>query len=282
MNAETFSGLWYINDPFAVRMEGIILPRLAAGFDPFPTYLRQSASISENDKNGDWSYVRSFLATCLKAGGGDVAVIPVVGTMSRFGMCGPGNEFIAAVLDEAAMERAVKAVVMKGTTQGGTVDSTEMLADVVANFPKPIVGFVAGEVASAGVFFMSQCHKIVMENSVSAGFGSIGVLAIHVDQRAAMEKQGLVATICRATDSVDKMTINGIEPLTAELKQEIQVSLDGAMKSFKGYVRRGRAGSLKSDEVFTGKMYNTTKSIQLGLVDRAGSLADAIKLARQL
>lgn len=280
MNAETLSGLWYIHEPFANRMGDIIIPRLAAGVEPFPAYLRPNAGIDVYDKDGDWSYIRASLAQYLKAGGGEVAVIPIVGTMSRFGMCGMGNEFIAAVLQEAAFEPKCKAVVLKATSPGGTVDSTEMLADAVRNFPKKIVAFVAGQAASACLFVISQADVIVIENSISAEMGSIGVLAIHVDQSEALEKQGLKVTIFRASDSVDKMTINPVEPLKEAVIQEIQTSLDKSQNRFKGYIRIGRAGKLKSEEVFTGKMYDNPDSIRLGLADVSGSLQDAIKIAK--
>ena len=121
-----------------------------------------------------------------------------------------------------------------------------------------------------------------MENSQAAEFGSIGVLMVHVDQSEALSKAGLNVRIFRAGESIDKATINGIEPLTPELEAEIQTSLDEAMSLFKGYVKRGRAGKLTSEDVFSGKMYNKKDAISYGLVDSAGSLADAIKLARRL
>ena len=89
-------------------------------------------------------------------------------------------------------------------------------------------------------------------------------------------------TIFRATGSEDKALINGIEPLTDELKAEIQTDLNACRKVFLGYVKRGRAGKLKSDEVFTGKMYKKNDAIKLGLVDKVGTLSDALKRARKL
>lgn len=266
-------------------MEGIILPRLAAGFDPIPKHFmagQRPAPISVRDENGEFSNARFYLREYLRAGGGDVAVVPIEGTMSRFGFCGMGNELTIDVLAAAAAEPVVKAVVLKGHTPGGTLDSTEILANAIRNFPKPIVGYVNGMVASAGVFALSQCDEIVMENSISASFGSIGVLMVYIDQAGALEKAGMKVTIFRASDSVDKARVNGVEPLSEELLTEIQTDLDEAMATFKGYVRRGRAGKLQSDEVFSGKMYNKTKALALGLVDRAGALADAIKLARKM
>lgn len=282
MNAETFSGLWYINEPFARRMESIMIPRLVAGLDPIPAQFKPNSTINIFDEDGDFNPVKYRLGQYLKAGGGDVAVLPLTGSMSRFGLCGEGNEFLSQVLEQAAVEKSVKAIVIKGHTPGGTVDSVEMLADTIKNFPKPIVGYVAGMVASAGVFAMSQCDSIVMEDAVMSEIGSIGVLQVYVNQQAALEKAGIDVRIFRAGDSVDKARVNGIEPLTDELLAEIQADLDACMKTFKGYVRRGRAGKLTGDEIFTGRMYKKKEALNFGLVDRLGSLQDAIKVAKKL
>lgn len=282
LNAETFSGLWYISEPFAQRMEGIILPRLIAGIDPIPAHFRPNAAIPIFDQDGEFDYIAFSLNQYLKIGGGDVAVIPLTGTMSRAGMCGMGNEFIVDLLKRAAVEKSVKAVVIKGTTPGGTVDSVEMLADAIRNFPKPIVGYVAGMVASAGVFAFSQTKHIVMENSESAEFGSIGVIMVYVNQKAALEKAGLDVTIFRATGSVDKARINAVESLTPDLEKQIQTDLDSSLNVFKGYVRRGRAGKLNSDDVFTGQMYKKKPAKEYGLVDSFGTVDDAIRIARKM
>jgi ClpP class serine protease len=280
VNAETFSGLWLIDKPFARRMEGIILPRLVQGFEAIPSHFKPAASISPRDANGEFSVTRAYLREYLKAGGGDVAVIPMKGTMSRDGFCGMGNQFIIDILAEAASEPKVKGVVIDGNTPGGTVDSIEILADAIKWFPKPIVGYVNGSVASAGVLAMSQTDRIIMEKSSAAAFGSIGVLMIHIDQSEALNKAGLTVRIFRAGESIDKAIINGIEPLTAELEAEIQAGLDEAMMMFKGYIKRGRAGKLTSEDVFSGKMYNGKNSMNYGIVDQLGTLADAIRYAR--
>jgi protease-4 len=156
------------------------------------------------------------------------------------------------------------------------------LADTIRTFPKRKVGYVNGSVYSAGVLAISQCDEIIMENSVSAGFGSIGVLYVHMDQSGALEKAGVKPKIIRATKSVNKARVNGFEPLTEELEARIQAEADEAMVMFEGYVRRGRVGKLKSDDVFSGDEFNKKESVAYGLVDRTGSLGDAIKAARKL
>lgn len=282
MLSQTFTGLWYINEAFALRMHDMILPRLRAGKDPLPTsYLRQQRPDAAEPLGYQIDYDLRDLRDYLKAGGGEVAVIPISGAMSRDGMCGYGNEYTARILEKADAYDTVKAVVLKINTPGGTVDSTEMLADTVKNFSKPIVAWTP-YCASAGVFVASQADEIILEPSVTAEIGSIGVLMVYTDYSKYLEKEGMDVQIFRAEGSEDKALINGIEPLTDELKAEIQADLNACRKAFLGYVKRGRAGRLKSNEVFSGKMYKKEQAIQLGLADKIGSLNDAIKRARKL
>lgn len=281
MNAETFSGLWYIHEPFAHRMEAMILPRLMAGKDPIPEHFKLRSDVKLYDDKGNLNINAWYLDRYLREGGGDIAVIPISGTMSRYGFCGFGNERIAAIIAEAENQPDVKGIVLKIDTPGGTVDSTDLLADAVKCFSKPIVGWT-NYCASAGYFVASQCDQIVMENSLSASVGSVGVLMVYVDQSQALEKAGYKVTIFRAEGSEDKARINGLEPLDDELIAEINSDLKDSRVAFHGYVRRGRMGKMLTDEPLTGKMYNRKNAPKLGLVDRLGSLSDAIKLARKL
>jgi len=281
MTADVFSGLWFIDAGFALRMQGVILPRLHAGKDPIPGHMKLRGGISARDEDGNWDINHSYLRDFLQDGGGDVAVVPVEGTMSRYGFCGYGNERIVSVLEAAEKEPQVKAVVLKIDTPGGTVDSTDILADAVRKFSKPIVAWT-NFCASAGYFVASQCDQIIMENSLSSEVGSIGVLMVYIDQSAALEREGYQVTIYRADASVDKARINGIEPLTDELEREIQTSLNEACRAFHGYVRRGRAGKLSGDTVLTGKMYAKRQAMKEGLVDTLGSLTDAVAMARKM
>lgn len=268
-----------------MRMHDMILPRIIAGKEPIPAHLlhanRQQAAGKNfmDEEPADW-YLRD-LDFYRRQGGGDVAVIPISGTMSRDGYCGYGNEMVTKLIEVADDDKKTKAVVLKTNTPGGTVDSTEMLADTVKNFSKPIVAWTP-YCASAGYFVNSQCDTIVMEDSVTSEVGSIGVLMVYTDYSKYLEKEGMAVTIFRADGSEDKALVNGIEPLSAELIAEIKSSLNDCRKVFLGYVKRGRVGKIESDEVFSGKMYGTKEALRLGLVDGLGSLSDAVKRARKM
>ena len=268
---------------FAKRMHAVILPRLEAGRDALPqSYFRNKPqSIQYRDAQGNYDWGLYALNQYTEGNGGDVAVIPITDTMSRYGYCGYGNEYIAGLLDVANRANDLKGIVLKMDTPGGTVDSIELLADAVRNCNKKVVVWT-NFCASAGYFVASQADHVVIENSVSSEVGSIGVLMVYTDISKALEKAGYSVSIYRAGGSVDKALVNGIEPLSEATLADIQMSLDDSLKTFKGYVRRGRVGKLASEEVFTGKMYNKKEALSLGLADSYGSLKDAVKLVRQL
>lgn len=275
MTGYAFSGAWYIEHAFAQRMERLLLPRIEQGKEPIPANWRQpvlDAKVTGRDR---------YLADYLRLENG-VGVVPITGGMSREGeMCSYGNETIARMVSVLGRDDDTKAIVLKINSPGGTVDSTRMLADVVKASPKPVVAWTPF-CASAAYFVASQATEIWMEDQSVSAVGSIGVLLVHVDASAQLEKDGYKVQIIRAEGSEEKALVNSIEPIPDAALAEIKGTLKTARNEFVGYVRRGRAGRITSNEVFTGKMYNISDALRLGLADRKGSLDQAISRALQL
>lgn len=277
MTGLSFAGQWYIEPAYAERMRQVIQPRLEAGKDAIP------ANILTINPSIDAKLSRSeqYVADYFRLENG-VGVIPINGAMSRDGgMCSYGNEQLARWSDILNRDENTRAVVYKTNSPGGTVDSTRMFADVVRGMSKPTLTWTPFA-ASAAYFVASQCTEIMVEDQLVGGVGSIGVLMILVNQKAALEKQGFDVRILRATGSQDKALVNGIEELSEQTLAEIQTMLDACRNEFVGYVRRGRAGKITGNEVFSGKMYNANDAIRLGLADRKGTFQQAIQRAVQL
>lgn len=297
MNVDVLNGMWYLEYGFASRMHNIIMPRLQQGLEPLPSQFFAAANnrVTPNssphepkyksfyDEDGDYDRDAQELYYMKKAGGGETAVIKLSDTMSRYGFCGNGgNEKLIRILQKAEADSQVKTIVLDVDSPGGTVDSTQELADAYKSLSKPKVTFVRSMMASAALLVGVGGDEVVMNSEITTAVGSIGVLRYHVNAAAMFEKQGIVPKIYRATKSVDKARINELEELTDELKAEIMQSLDEAQKMFEGYVKRGRVGKLTSEEIFTGKMYKRKDALNLGLADRVGGLADAIALSRKI
>lgn len=290
------NGMWFLDYGFASRMHNIIMPRLQQGLEPIPTQFfaatvnqRLQAKANEGDdkpfydKDGDFDSDLVELYDAKKSGGGETAVIKLRNTMSRYDSCGDGgNEKLMRILQKADADPQVKTIVLDVDSPGGTVDSTQELADVYKAIRKPKVTFVRSTMASAALLVGVGGDAVVMNNEITTQLGSIGVLRYHVNAAARFEKAGIVPQIFRATKSVDKARINELEALTDELKAEIMQSLDEAQAMFEGYVKRGRVGKLTSEEIFTGKMYKRKDALNYGLADSVGGLDVAIALSRKI
>ena len=105
---------------------------------------------------------------------------------------------------------------------------------------------------------------------------------VYENIKEMLEKQGRKVEIIRDAESVDKAKPNSIEPLTDADRQELIDSMSGTKETFKSYVKQGRAGVLKSSEVFTGKTYGPKEALKLGLVDKVGSIKDAYTLIKSI
>lgn len=300
------SGLYFLEYNYAGRMEGIIVSRLNAGNDPIPLSMRTAhpmadialkASAGGMRRNelmagayaadggpvaGSTEYYRYIADYYRQIGGGEVMILPILGSMSRYGYCGWGTEDYDAILAAAYQMDSIKAIVLKMDTPGGTVDGTKALAERVRARTKPVGVWTPG-CYSAGYFVASQADFIMMENQAVSGVGSIGVLWVVVDQSAALEKGGYKAHVVRADGSERKALLNGLEPIDdAMIEAECKPILNDCRTEFVGYVRRGRAGKLTSGEWETADVFGPKKAIAIGLADSTGTMDDAVKLALKL
>ncbi len=226
--------------------------------------------------NASWGYESQVVKARTKSG--FVAIIPVIGSMSRYGdYCSWGTEDIASWIMEANEDEQVSAIVLEINSPGGEVDGTAMLGEVIRQSKKPIIAFVAGMAASAAYWIASQCSEIIMESKTSSEVGSIGVLAMHIDASQAYENEGYKITIIRSEGSDNKALFNSVEPLTDEIIADVRASMTPIKEEFVATVKQGRPKI--SADVFTGKMYNGKAAIKLGMADRIGFLGDAIARA---
>lgn len=211
----------------------------------------------------------------------NVSVIPLQGVMAKNGdLCSHGTKDIVAWIGQANADPNIDAIVLYTDSPGGAVDGTEDLAQAISSSNKPIVGFIDGQAASAAMWAISQTKEIYINQKTTAFAGSIGVLATVIDQSKALEQAGISIQIVRDPEAVDKALLNGVEPVSSETITALQSDLKTIKSTFKAAIQTGRGDKISSSEnVFTGKMYNGQDAIKYGLVDKVGTLQDAVNAA---
>lgn len=282
MTNKLFSeNIFHVQKEYAPILANKIGSRLPATINEV-AFIRQVKNVS----NGSFDYIQAYVEYFTETYGTrkDVAIIPIIGEMSRYSYWSYGNEFLIQCLHKIAASEQYKGAVLKIDTGGGTADSCNIFADAIANFPKPIVS-QTNFCCSAGCFVGFQADEVIVENQAATQIGSLGSLWLYQNYMGYLEKEGIITKIIRAEQTPDKARINPFEELTPELEAEMQQKTTAACKEFHGYVKRGRAGKITSDEVFTGKTYSAKDALRLGLADRTGTLKDAenrvITLSRQ-
>ncbi|GAB3754010.1 S49 family peptidase [Spirosoma pomorum] len=277
-------GLWAISD------QQLSIVQAALAENKFRPYLSGHPDVSPAQiaacSDTPFSY-EGWYADRLSIGQPDaqVPVIPIKGMMMQGSMYDNvfSNDFIIAMFNNIAANDKKKGVILDFNTGGGQVQGvTEFVQAVRALVQKkPVVASVTFA-ASAGFWVASQTSEIHMRPGPVSSIGSIGTMYIHMNRAKALAQAGLDPEIFRSTGSVDKNTQNDIEELSEQARADIQTALDMSNKAFKADVRIGRGPKIKSQSVYTGKLYATADAIREGLADRQADLLSSYQRVIQL
>lgn len=185
-------------------------------------------------------------------------------------------DVLTRMLRAAAADERVTAAVLDIDSPGGAVTGTPEAAAAVADLArtKPVVAYTGGLMASAAYWIAAPADAIYAEPSAEAG--SIGVYSALLDVSRAFEMAGLKTELFKS-GKYKAMGIEGI-PLTDEQRALIQADVDKIGAWFRGDVRRFR-GRI-SDETTQGQTLMADDALAAGLIDRIGTLDDAIAAAR--
>lgn len=211
--------------------------------------------------------------------GQNVAIVPVLGAMTKKGdLCSYGMRDYIGMIERANKSDKIAGILLDMETPGGTVDGTNEFGMAVKNSKKPVVAFGDGMVASAGYWVASQAREIIANKNNPTEFGSIGVLYIHENYQAFIQKEIGSVEIIRAPQSQDKARINVIEPMTSDQREGIVSELKDIATEFIKTVKKGRGERLQTGEenIFTGNMYKAQDALSIGMIDRLDTLQGAI------
>lgn len=209
-----------------------------------------------------------------------VAVIPVVGTLVRrtvgleaqSGLTSYG--LIAERLDAALADNAVKGILLDIDSPGGEAGGVFDLADKIfaARKVKPIWAVANDEAFSAAYAIAAAADKIYL--SRTGGVGSVGVIAVHLDQSAAEADAGLKYTAVFAGER--KNDLSPHEPLSDPARAQLQAEVDRVYALFTESVARMRGLDLSAVKATEAALYFGEQSLAVGLADRIGTMGDAL------
>jgi len=200
---------------------------------------------------------------------------------SMFGNPVLGSDTLAAQLRALKRRSAVKAVVLRIDSPGGSATGSEVIRHELEQLSrkKPVVISMSNVAASGGYWLSTPAKQIFALPATITG--SIGVLGGKFINRGFYDKIGVRKELVEGGNHAGMFS--DIRPFTASERQRFQSLLQRTYKQFLKLVSDGRGLSLaKAEEVAQGRVWSGIRAAELGLVDECGGLLDALSAARHL
>jgi protease IV len=241
--------------------------------------------ISQTDKINYVSLGKYAKATDFAKTGGDrIAIIYAEGEiMDGRGQEGEiGSDDFRNLIRKVRLDKNIKAIVFRVNSPGGSsLASEEIWREItLAKKAKPVV-VSFGDVAASGGYYIS-CNADSIFAQPNTITGSIGVFGVIPNMKDFFNKKlGITFDEVKTGPFADMLTIS--RPLNDAEKSFIQNSIDTIYATFKGRVAEGRRLPLNVvDSIAQGRVWTGQRALQIGLVDRLGSIDDAIACASRM
>ena len=206
-------------------------------------------------------------------------------------LMGGGDEIIGSRvvedLDKLANDKDVKAVVLRINSGGGSAYASEQMwrAVQLLKKKKPVVVSMGGMAASGGYYMSCGANYIVAEPTTLTG--SIGIFGLIPDFSGLVkDKLGLRFDVVKTNKASDFGTLS--RPFDAAESAALQAHVNRGYALFLKRVADGRTAAGRKmtpeavDHIAQGRMWTGNQALKNGLVDKIGTLNDAILKAEQL
>ncbi len=191
-----------------------------------------------------------------------------------------GSERISRELRKMRRDDKVKAVVFRVNSPGGSALASDVIWREVnlLKQEKPIIVSMGDVAASGGYYIAAAADSIFAQpNTIT---GSIGVFGVIPNMQNLMNnKLGITYDQVKTGKHADFLT-NVDRPLTADERNILQMEVNRIYDTFLQRVADGRGLSKEQvDSIGQGRVWSGHQALELGLVDRLGSIEDAIAAA---
>ncbi len=194
-----------------------------------------------------------------------------------------GGESTADLLRQARYDNAVKAVVLRVDSPGGSMFASEQIlreVQALRKAGKPVVVSMSTYAASGGYYIAAAANQIFASPTTLTG--SIGVFSVVPTFQRTLEKLGVKVDGIGTTPLAGGMRLD--RTLTPATRQILQTSVDHAYSQFLHRVGRrpqksGRGGRQDRARAAFGP---ASMPQRVGLVDHLGGLKDATDAAAKL
>ena len=209
-----------------------------------------------------------------------IAVIPIHGTLVKrvlgmeaaSGLTSYGG--IAQEIDAALADPQVQGILLDIDSPGGEASGSFELARQIrhAATQKPVWAVANDAAYSAAYALAASAQRLIVTET--GGVGSIGVIALHIDQSAKDAQEGYRYTA--VTAGTHKNDFSPHHPLSDAAKAELQTEVDRLYGLFVEHVAAMRSLDADAVRATEAGLYFGANAITAGLADAVSSFETAL------
>jgi protease-4 len=198
---------------------------------------------------------------------------------SLFGGEVMGSTTIVEALRKANDDKNVVAIVLRVDSPGGSALASDLIWHETQVIKKPIVASMGDVAASGGYYISMGADKIVASPSTITG--SIGVVGGKLAIKGLLDKVGIT------TETIERGKNSGIfassGKFTDSQREVVKNMMEDVYGQFTAKAAKGRNMPVeKLKKLAGGRVYSGRQAKENGLVDKLGTLHDAVVEAKKL
>ena len=207
-----------------------------------------------------------------------IAIIHVEGAIvtGNIGFNTAGSGGIVKKINKARDDENVKGIVLRVNSPGGDVYASTMITNALEEFQstgRPVITSMGDIAASGGVWVTTTSEEIWAENTTLTG--SIGVYGVYPDLSPLAKWAGINYDGISMTKAGEIYDVR--RGMNEEINKQFREGIENFYKDFVTKVANNREMDfLEVLKIAGGRIWRGDKALELGLVDKLGSLDDAI------
>jgi protease-4 len=193
-----------------------------------------------------------------------------------------GGDSLAALIDRAADDSRVKALVLRVDSPGGSMFASEVVLEQLVQLKlmgKPLVVSMSTVAASGGYYIAMLADQILASEATITG--SIGVGALVPTFQRSLDSIGIHIDGFGTTQLSGQFRFD--RELGDQAREFLQLSVEEAYRIFVSKVADARGMSFdRAQNLAQGRVWVGRDALAIGLIDEIGGLDDAVRSAAAL
>ncbi len=189
-----------------------------------------------------------------------------------------GGDRFARIFRRLRQDKAVKAIVLRINSPGGSATASEVMQREIrlTGKTKPVIVSMGDVAASGGYWIATDANRIFAEpNTIT---GSIGVFGVLPNFQKIANNNGITWDVVKTAKLADSQTVS--RPKSAQELAIYQSSVNRLYNLFINKVAEGRnLPEQKVAEIAQGRVWSGVAAKEIGLVDEIGGVDAAIGYA---